>query len=80
MSDNGKGVDHETLSKIASGKTIGVGLRGMRERVRQLGGNLEIESNGHGTIVTATVPIAESLDGQIQPSSGKPKHWAASSG
>ena len=46
VSDDGKGLDHETKSKIASGETVGVGLRGMRERVRQLGGKVEIRSNG----------------------------------
>ena len=78
VSDDGKGLDHETQSKIASGETVGVGLRGMRERVRQLGGNVEIRSNGHGTIVTATVPIAESGDGQLQSFSGMPKKRATS--
>jgi signal transduction histidine kinase len=34
----------------------GVGLGGMRERVRQLGGRFEIESSGRGTIVRAIVP------------------------
>ena len=57
VSDDGKGLDPETQSKIASGETVGVGLRGMRERVRQLGGSLEIQSNGHGTMVIATVPF-----------------------
>jgi signal transduction histidine kinase len=28
----------------------------MRQRVRQLGGRLEIESDSHGTTVTARVP------------------------
>ena len=78
VSDDGKGLDHETQSKIASGETVGVGLRGMRERVKQLGGNLEIRSNGHGTIVTATVPVAESGDGQLQSFSGIPKQKATS--
>jgi PAS domain S-box-containing protein len=57
VSDDGKGLDPETQSKIDSGETVGVGLRGMRERVGQLGGSLEIRSNGHGTIVIATVPF-----------------------
>jgi signal transduction histidine kinase len=35
-------VNQETQSKIASGETAGVGLRGMRERVRHLGGSVEI--------------------------------------
>jgi two-component system, NarL family, sensor kinase len=35
----------------------GVGIQGMGERVRQLGGQLEIESGSGGTSVTATFPI-----------------------
>src|SRR5580704_18030148 len=38
---------------------LGVGLRGMNERVRQLGGTLELSSVQGGTTVTATVPIPE---------------------
>lgn len=38
---------------------LGVGLRGMNERVRQLGGSLELSSVQGGTTVTATVPIPE---------------------
>jgi PAS domain S-box-containing protein len=34
----------------------GVGIQGMGERVRQLGGYLEVESGGSGTRVTAVVP------------------------
>ena len=77
VSDDGKGLDDETQSKIDSGETAGVGLRGMRERVRQLGGSLEIRSNGHGTTVTATVPFAEPTDDQSESLSGLPKERAA---
>jgi len=38
---------------------LGVGLRGMNERVRQLGGSLELTSVRGGTTVTATIPIPE---------------------
>jgi PAS domain S-box-containing protein len=38
---------------------LGVGLRSMSERVRQLGGSLELSSVQGGTTVTATVPIPE---------------------
>jgi signal transduction histidine kinase len=35
---------------------LGVGLRGMNERMRQLGGTLELTSTKEGTIVRAMVP------------------------
>jgi signal transduction histidine kinase len=41
----------------------GSGLRGMRERAKQLGGNPAIRPNGKGTTVIATVPFVESGDG-----------------
>lgn len=36
---------------------LGVGIRGMRERVRQLGGQLEIVHTPKGTTVKATLPL-----------------------
>jgi PAS domain S-box-containing protein len=38
--------------------TLGVGIPGMRERLRQLGGRLWIRSTARGTIVLARVPVA----------------------
>lgn len=37
----------------------GVGINGMRERLRQQGGLLNIHSNASGTLVTADLPLAE---------------------
>jgi len=37
--------------------SLGVGLRGMSERLRQLGGSLEISFNDSGTQVRAKVPV-----------------------
>ena len=37
--------------------SMGIGLSGMRLRLRQLGGRLDIRSDGNGTLVTATVPL-----------------------
>ena len=68
--DDGKGINEETLSNIASGATAGVGLRGMRERVRQLGGNVEVRSNGKGTTVIARVPFTESPTDRDEPVRG----------
>jgi two-component system, NarL family, sensor kinase len=68
LSDEGRGLNQEKLSKIFSGESAGVGLRGMRERVRQLGGSMEIRSNGHGTTVIAMVPLAESGEAEANQS------------
>jgi two-component system NarL family sensor kinase len=37
--------------------TVGVGIAGMRERMRKVGGRLEIESSDRGTTVRAIVPL-----------------------
>jgi PAS domain S-box-containing protein len=56
--DSGKGMSPELLSAQAQGKQIvGVGILGMRERLSQLGGSLEIESSKSGTTVRASVPV-----------------------
>ncbi|HEX4003868.1 MAG TPA: PAS domain S-box protein [Candidatus Acidoferrales bacterium] len=62
VSDEGKGMDPEIQARVASGKTAGVGLRGMRERLSQFGGNVEIRSNDRGTAVIATLPFVESAE------------------
>ena len=56
VEDQGKGMSPERLAEIQSQGT-GVGIRGMRERVRHFRGNLIIESNGSGTKVSATLPL-----------------------
>jgi len=38
---------------------IGVGIPGMRQRLVQLGGRLELSSNNSGTVVTAVVPFTD---------------------
>lgn len=57
--DRGKGLPPEVLHDASSDwmGARGVGLRGMRERVRQVGGKLEISSNGDGTKLRVTVPV-----------------------
>jgi PAS domain S-box-containing protein len=63
VSDKGTGIppsllEHSDKDWLGS---LGVGLRGMNERIRQLGGKLEISSTESGTVVTADVPITESV-------------------
>jgi len=56
--DEGKGIPTNLLEQ--SGEdwmgSLGVGLRGMNERMRQLGGKLEVVSTDQGTTVTVSVP------------------------
>jgi signal transduction histidine kinase len=59
IADKGRGIPLEKQEEMATNGTPGVGIRGMRERLRQLGGTLEIASNGSGTVVTVSLPVAE---------------------
>jgi signal transduction histidine kinase len=66
VSDQGRGIDPETQERFFAGRTSGVGLRGMRERVRQIGGALQIQSTAGGTTVLAVLPL-RSLTANSQP-------------
>jgi signal transduction histidine kinase len=57
VEDKGKGIPPEKRAQIASSGTPGVGVRGMRERLRQLGGDMEIHSeSGKGTKISVQLP------------------------
>lgn len=56
--DEGRGIPSERLDEVRGSGTPGVGIPGMRERLHQLGGSLEIQSNGRGTQIEARVPVA----------------------
>ena len=68
VTDHGRGLPSAILEQgsVDWVGSLGVGLRGMSERLRQLGGTLEIASNGTGTQVRATVPAV----GRPSPSDG----------
>jgi signal transduction histidine kinase/ligand-binding sensor domain-containing protein len=61
IEDDGQGFDVHTTGAASNGG--GFGLRGMRERLTQVGGALLVESQpGRGTEITATVPLGENGD------------------
>ena len=59
IGDFGKGMHHESKTPSSTSLApLGVGIQGMKERVRQLAGTLEITSRpGKGTTVTVILPI-----------------------
>jgi signal transduction histidine kinase len=58
IKDYGKGIPQELVRAFREkGTTFGVGLTGMRERARELGGHLEIESSNSGTEMFLKVPL-----------------------
>jgi PAS domain S-box-containing protein len=65
IEDNGKGIPAEKLAEIQAQRS-GVGITGMRERVRHFGGALRIQSAGSGTKVSVDIPVAttDSLESQ----------------
>jgi signal transduction histidine kinase len=59
VQDKGKGIPSDKLAEMNDAGTPGVGIRGMRERLRQLGGDLEINSSNSGALITARLPFKE---------------------
>ena len=65
LKQNGNSLSLEVLdegSGIEPGKPLGLGLLGMRERVNQIGGRLDIGSDGHGTTLKAVLPVANAKE------------------
>jgi signal transduction histidine kinase len=56
VSDEGQGIPEGVLDHTSRTRTVGIGITGMRERVKHLGGRLEIETGRKGTKVKATIP------------------------
>jgi PAS domain S-box-containing protein len=59
--DDGTGMSPDRLTQIRSGGS-GVGIRGMRERIRQFQGSMQIDSDTTGTKIAVAIPIPEDQD------------------
>lgn len=53
--DDGKGIAEQT-AKFRPG-SVGVGVSGMRQRIKEFGGELLLQNANPGTLVQVTVPI-----------------------
>ncbi|MGB8324272.1 MAG: ATP-binding protein, partial [Candidatus Acidiferrum sp.] len=56
--DHGRGISPQLMSELWSGNQLaGVGIAGMRERIREIRGQFDIRSGAEGTTVEISVPI-----------------------
>lgn len=56
--DYGQGMPPALLEHSQGGKGAGVGLRSIRERISEIGGRLEIQSNTKGTLIQVIAPLS----------------------
>lgn len=71
IEDAGKGIPSPT-SRLGSSMQSGVGVLGMRERLRNLGGTLDIRSNHEGTLLTAVLPAPPSDSSDVPAAAAPP--------
>lgn len=61
ISDNGSGIRASSENGKKQGFDLGVGIPSMRERLRAIGGKLEIKSGSGGTTIEVRVPLEKQL-------------------
>jgi signal transduction histidine kinase len=61
LRDHGVGIRPEMLEQFRAAAVFGVGLAGIRERVRELGGTFNIDSDAGGTVLRVTVPAPQTV-------------------
>ena len=67
IKDDGGGIPQNTLKRLNEGPSeTGVGISGMRERLRELGGSLEIDSDASGTLLRVSIPVTEMTENTDQ--------------
>ena len=71
--DYGKGIPNRTLETfLKTGTDTGVGLAGMRERIREQFGQLEIHSDENGTVLVVTLPTSSPAGVQKERAAASP--------
>jgi PAS domain S-box-containing protein len=65
IQDAGKGISAEKLAGIQAQRS-GVGITGMRERVRHIGGTMDIHSNGSGAKILVKLPVPMTATSELE--------------
>ncbi|HTU35526.1 MAG TPA: MASE1 domain-containing protein [Candidatus Acidoferrum sp.] len=79
VSDRGRGIPEEKVPGATASGVRGLGLRGMRERVRQFGGEIEIVRLQPGTLVRMELPVRATRPGPMRPEPQRAKGQSAGS-
>jgi len=61
VQDHGQGIPAEELQRLQTNIGGGVGVSSMRERIHELRGVFEIQSDRSGTVVSARIPLYQKL-------------------
>jgi PAS domain S-box-containing protein len=66
VKDRGRGIPQDVLKQFReTGARVGVGLAGMRERITEIGGKFEVNSDEKGTLIRLTLPLIDAA-GEIR--------------
>lgn len=62
IQDYGEGIPARVLERFRkNGTNVGVGLAGIRERLKELGGTLDLNSGPQGTTMKVVIPVKQTL-------------------
>jgi signal transduction histidine kinase len=56
VADDGKGIPQQVIAKFRGGAAPGIGLAGMRERLAEFEGHINVESSSGGSGLVAVIP------------------------
>ena len=81
LRDYGKGIPESVLQNFkTSGAPAGVGLGGMRGRIADMDGTLDLESPEQGALLRVTIPVAENILAAVSSSAPSPVGTQSPSG
>jgi PAS domain S-box-containing protein len=61
VADEGRGLSTPAEKRGQEASGVGLGVMGMKERMRHLGGHFEMKSDSHGTTIRVSLPLREAV-------------------